>query len=81
MRTSTSPILLLEYGLRIAVFYFAFEMCIRDSFLGAHSILLSSGEEALLAASRSMVCHCPFSNCGKGAPDTPQLLELSLIHI
>ena len=44
-------------------------------FLGAHSILLSSGEEALLAASRSMVCHCPFSNCGKGAPDTPQLLE------
>lgn len=44
-------------------------------FLGAHSILLSPGEEALLAASRSMVCHCPFSNCGKGAPDTPQLLE------
>ena len=48
-------------------------------FLGAHSILLSPGEEALLAASRSMVCHCPFSNCGKAVPDTPDLVNRGII--
>ena len=24
------------------------------------------------------VCHCPFSNCGKAVPDTPQLLEMGI---
>ena len=23
-------------------------------------------------------CHCPFSNCGKAVPDTPQLLEMGI---
>ncbi len=44
-------------------------------FLSAHSLLLSAREEELLAKRGSNVCHCPFSNCGKGAPDTPGLLS------
>lgn len=44
-------------------------------FLSAHSILLSDHEKDLLAANHCKVCHCPFSNCGKGAPDAPGLLS------
>ena len=25
------------------------------------------------------VCHCPFSNCGKAAPHTPELLKRGLV--
>lgn len=42
-------------------------------FISAHSLLLSDHEKELLAAHDSKVCHCPFSNCGKGIPDTPGL--------
>lgn len=46
-----------------------------DRFIGAHSIILSEHEKALLRDRDVKVCHCPFSNCGKGIPDTPSLLE------
>ncbi|HJA12438.1 MAG TPA: amidohydrolase family protein [Candidatus Mediterraneibacter merdipullorum] len=42
-------------------------------FIAAHCLLLSEREKELLAARGVSVCHCPFSNCGKGAPDTPSL--------
>lgn len=45
-----------------------------EHFLGAHSLLLSEGELELLAGRQVKVCHCPFSNCGKAAPRTPELL-------
>ena len=45
-----------------------------DNFLGAHSLLLSEDEKALIMERGARVCHCPFSNCGKAAPDTPSLL-------
>lgn len=44
-------------------------------FISAHSLLLSAKETAVLEKRKVKVCHCPFSNCGKGIPDTPQLLE------
>ena len=42
-------------------------------FIAAHCLLLSEHEKELLAEREVKVCHCPFSNCGKGAPDTPSL--------
>ena len=46
-----------------------------DHFLAAHGIMLSPSERALLAQKGAKVVHCPFSNCGKGVPETPDLLE------
>lgn len=39
-----------------------------------HCIFLSPEEIAVMARRRVRAVHCPFSNCGKGAPPTPQLL-------
>ena len=44
-------------------------------FLAAHSILLSDDEIDLMAERGVKVVHCPFSNCGKGVPYTPRLLQ------
>lgn len=46
-----------------------------NRFIAAHGIMLSPQERALLAQKGGKVVHCPFSNCGKGVPDTPDLLE------
>lgn len=46
-----------------------------ENFLAAHSILLSENEKEILKKYHVNVCHCPFSNCGKGIPDTPALLQ------
>lgn len=46
-----------------------------EDFIAAHCILLSEREKEILAERSVKVCHCPFSNCGKGAPDTPSLRE------
>lgn len=40
-----------------------------------HCIFLSQEEIEILARRRIRVAHCPFSNCGKGVPPTPQLLH------
>ena len=46
-----------------------------ERFLAAHCILLSENEKDLLKKYEVKTCHCPFSNCGKGVPDTPALLQ------
>ncbi|MFQ9652676.1 MAG: amidohydrolase family protein [Enterocloster sp.] len=46
-----------------------------DHFVSAHSLLLSEHEIELMAANGVKAVHCPFSNCGKGVPNTPRLLE------
>ena len=46
-----------------------------ERFVSAHSILLSEHEIELMAAHGVKAVHCPFSNCGKGVPNTPRLLE------
>lgn len=40
-----------------------------------HCIFLSQEEIEILARRQIRVAHCPFSNCGKGVPPTPQLLQ------
>ena len=40
-----------------------------------HCIFLSQEEIDILARRQVRVAHCPFSNCGKGVPPTPQLLH------
>lgn len=44
------------------------------NFLGAHSLILTKTEKELLQERGVKICHCPFSNCGKAVPDTPELL-------
>ena len=61
---------------RVRPFEYLDSMGILDeNFIAAHCILLSEREKDLLAERGVKVCHCPFSNCGKGAPDTPALRE------
>ena len=44
-------------------------------FLAAHCIMLSEAEKDLVARRGVKVCHCPFSNCAKGVPAVPSLLD------
>ena len=55
--------------------YLASLHALNDHFIAAHGIMLSAHERALLENYSAKVVHCPFSNCGKGVPDTPDLLE------
>lgn len=48
-------------------------------FLGAHSLLLSEEEKETIRKYKVKICHCPFSNCGKAVPDTPDLVERGII--
>ena len=43
-------------------------------FIAAHCLMLNAEERKLLTQHQVKVVHCPFSNCGKGVPDTPSLL-------
>lgn len=45
------------------------------NFIGAHSLFLSENEMDIMKTRRVKAIHCPFSNCGKGAPNTPALLK------
>nr|WP_326185686.1 amidohydrolase family protein [uncultured Oscillibacter sp.] len=40
-----------------------------------HCIFLDQEEIEIVARRQIRVAHCPFSNCGKGVPPTPQLLR------
>lgn len=48
-------------------------------FLGAHSLILSETEKELIRERGVKLCHCPFSNCGKAVPDTPDLAGRGII--
>ena len=43
-----------------------------------HCIFLAQEEVGVLARRQIRVAHCPFSNCGKGVPPTPQLLQAGI---
>ena len=51
-----------------------------DRFLGAHCLMLSEEEKNLLVARGVRTCHCPFSNCGKAAPETPSLRSRGVVE-
>ena len=48
------------------------------NFLGAQSLIRTEREKEVVRDRGVKVCHCPFSNCGKAVPDTPQLLEMGI---
>lgn len=48
-------------------------------FLGAHSLVLSEEEKEMIRKYEVKICHCPFSNCGKAVPDTPDLVSRGII--
>lgn len=52
---------------------------LNSNFLGSHSLVLSEEEKALIKEREIKLCHCPFSNCGKAIPETPELLKLGLL--
>ena len=51
---------------------------LNEKFIAAHCIMLSEKEKDILQKRDMKVCHCPFSNCGKGIPDTPSLLQKNI---
>lgn len=55
--------------------YLAAAGVLMPDFVCAHSILLSEREMDIMAEHRLKAVHCPFSNCGKGVPNTPALLN------
>lgn len=50
-----------------------------DRFFGAHSLILSEEEKVLVKERGVNICHCPFSNCGKAVPETPELVSRGII--
>lgn len=49
-----------------------------DQFVAAHCIMVSESELEIMKAHRIRAVHCPFSNCGKGVPQTPRLLSAGI---
>lgn len=45
-----------------------------ERFVAAHCIMLSEEEIGIMEKHKVRAVHCPFSNCGKGVPQTPRLL-------
>lgn len=50
-----------------------------DRFLGAHSLLLSENEMELIQEHGVKICYCPFSNCGKSVPNSPEMLRRGVL--
>lgn len=66
-----------HFGLR-PIEYLDQKGYLNERFVSAHSIMLSETEMDILEKNKSKVVHCPFSNCGKGIPNTPALLQRSI---
>lgn len=54
------------------------EKLIPQTMIAAHAVFLSQEEMDVLQRNRILVVHCPFSNCGKGVPSTPQLIHMGI---
>lgn len=50
-----------------------------EKFLGAHSLILTEKEKELIKHYGVKLCYCPFSNCGKAVPDTPDLVSRGMV--
>lgn len=55
------------------------EGILSERLLGTHSLLLSEQEKELVKDRGVRTCHCPFSNCGKAVPDTPDLIMKGIL--
>lgn len=49
-----------------------------ERFVAAHCIMLSESEIEVMRDRGVKAVHCPFSNCGKGVPQTPRLLAAGI---
>lgn len=67
-----------KYGLR-PFEWMEKEGLIGDKFTAAHGIFLSPSEIEIILNKKIRIMHCPFSNCGKGIPKTPELLNRGAI--
>lgn len=54
------------------------EKLLPQTMIAAHAVFLSQEEMDVLQRNRILVVHCPFSNCGKGVPSTPQLIHMGI---
>lgn len=54
------------------------EGLLKTPLVAPHCIFLSQEEMEVMARRDVRVAHCPFSNCGKGVPPTPQLLQAGI---
>lgn len=66
-----------RYGMRPFEWLDA-EDLLSHRFTAAHCLFLSAHEIKIMSEKRVRVIHCPFSNCGKGIPPTPQLLTAGI---
>lgn len=48
---------------------------LNNNFIGAHSLILSEGEKAIIKKHDIKIVQCPFSNSGKALANTPQLIK------
>ena len=55
--------------------YLARHDLLPERFVAAHCVSLSDSELEVVREHDIRVVHCPFSNCGKGVPETPRLLH------
>lgn len=55
--------------------YLEQENLLPSQMVAAHCIFLSEEEKEIIKKHNISVVHCPFSNCGKGIPETPALLN------
>ncbi len=55
--------------------YFEKNNLLSEKMVAAHSIYLNPNEMDIIHNHDIKVIHCPFSNCGKGVPETPSLLS------
>ncbi len=49
-------------------------------FLAAHCLMLSEEEKNIIVDHAVKVCHCPFSNCAKAAPEAASLRSRGIIE-
>ena len=51
-----------------------------SDFLAAHCLMLSEEEKNIVVEHGVKVCHCPFSNCAKAAPEAPSLRSRGIVE-
>lgn len=63
-----------KYGIRPFEFFEKHNL-LSSKMVAAHAIYLNQNEMDIIENHDIKVIHCPFSNCGKGVPETPALLS------
>lgn len=51
-----------------------------ERFIAAHCLMLSEDEKNVVVERGVRMCHCPFSNCAKAAPEAPSLRSRGVVE-